>query len=239
GGRTVELHYERAGFRRGLHVTLDAPAPAPIHVGALVLFDLVLPPRAAWHLRMAARPATGGPLYAAPRLPAAEQAADETRLPASPALEAPEPLKRAFARGCADLRALALVESSAPPFVAAGVPWFLTLFGRDPLVTALMAGLDGAWMAEGALAALAPRQAQAPDDFRDAQPGKLPHEARQGELAWRKRIPQSPYYYGTADAPALFCLALWHAWRWTGERRLLDTYLGTALAALRWCAELG
>jgi hypothetical protein len=54
------------------------------------------------------------------------------------------------------------------------------LFGRDPLVTALMAELDGSWLAEGTLAALGPLQATVRDDFRDAEPGKLPHELRRG-----------------------------------------------------------
>jgi glycogen debranching enzyme len=122
--------------------------------------------------------------------------------------------------------------------VGAGAPWFYTLFGRDQLVAGLMAGLAGTWPVVGALASLAPLQATTRDDWRDAEPGKLPHELRRGELAYRGLIPHTPYY-GTHDAPALFCLTLWHAWRWTGDRALLDAYLPTARAALRWCDELG
>ncbi|HEU5441364.1 MAG TPA: glycogen debranching N-terminal domain-containing protein [Ktedonobacterales bacterium] len=239
--RTIALHYERAGFRRGLRIALDAPDPMPIHVGALAVFDLLLLPGKTWHVRVTASPEVKGMTYGAPSMPNIENPPDSTDevIPPSPVIQAPELLGRPFTQGCADLRSLAFTQPSAPPFVAAGVPWFLTLFGRDPLVTSLMAGLDGAWSALGALAALAPRQARATDDYRDAQPGKFPHEARWGELAWRHRIPQSPYYYGAADTPALFCLALWNAWRWTGDHHLLDSYLETALAGLRWCAELG
>src|SRR5437588_12724654 len=89
----------------------------------------------------------------------------------------------------------------APPYVAAGVPWSLSLFGRDPLVAALLSGLIGAWSAQGALAALGELQASRRDDWWDAEPGKLLHECRRGELASRNRIPFAPAYYGTHDAP--------------------------------------
>ncbi len=71
------------------------------------------------------------------------------------------------------------------------------------------------------------------------EPGKLPHEARRGELAMRNAIPFSPAYYGTHDAPALYCLTLWHAWRWTGDDQLLAAHLEAAKAAMRWCDEHG
>src|SRR5437588_4971235 len=75
------------------------------------------------------------------------------------------------------------------------------LFGRDPLVAALLSGLIGAWSAQGALAALGELQASRRDDWWDAEPGKLLHECRRGELASRNRIPFAPAYYGTHDAP--------------------------------------
>jgi glycogen debranching enzyme len=102
----------------------------------------------------------------------------------------------------------------------------------------LMAGLAGDWPARGALAALGALQASERDDWRDAEPGKLPHECRRGELAQLDLIPHA-CYYGTHDAPSLYCLTLWSAWRWTGDRELLDAHLPTARAALRWCEELG
>lgn len=105
-------------------------------------------------------------------------------------------------------------------------------------MTALMAGLHGAWLGEGALVALAAHQANTRDDWRDAEPGKLPHEIRNGELARRDLIPHRAYY-GTHDTQALYCLALWHLWRWTGNRSLLETHWDAACAALRWCEQYG
>ncbi len=142
-------------------------------------------------------------------------------------------------QGIADLHALAIPQAENPPYVAAGMPWFLTLFGRDPLVAALLSGLNGAWSAQGALAALGELQASRRDDWRDAEPGKLLHECRRGELASRNRIPFAPAYYGAHDAPALYCLTLWHTWRWTGDDKLLKAHLETAKAAIRWCDERG
>lgn len=236
-GRAEVLSYERAGFRRALHITFDAPDPRPTFVGALVLFDLELAPGAEWACCLEVVPEIDGEALSFAGDPHAPESSptpetEGVTIHTEPILEYP------FRRGRADLRALAVPQSGHPSYVAAGVPWFLTLFGRDSLVTALMAGLDGAWYAEGALAALAPLQASARDDWRDAEPGKLPHEVRRGELAFRGLIPQTPYY-GTHDAPALYCLVLWHAWRWTGDRGLLDAHLPVANAALRWCDELG
>lgn len=269
---SLDLRYAHRGFRRGLHVTFDAPGGPPIFAGAQVLFDLDLPPGpgVTWTCSIEATPRVDNPRLRSlgephphttsrhnhalpPRdsddsagadplntLAAATSATVETvEMLHGPDVDAPPVLVRPFHRGRADLRSLAIQQPPHPPYVAAGVPWFFTLFGRDPLVTALMAGLDGIWLAEGALAALAPRQAEETSDFHDAQPGKILHEARGGELSWEALIVASPYYYGTADAPSLFCLALWHAWRWTGRRALLDTYLPAARRALRWCEELG
>ncbi|HEU5330897.1 MAG TPA: glycogen debranching N-terminal domain-containing protein [Thermomicrobiales bacterium] len=234
----LTLTYEQAGFRRGLQITVVPSAGRLLIVGALALFDLELAPGAVWTGRLEAAPVIAGVRLRPAGDPRGPEPSPVPPSVAPLTLEAAPLLARPFARGRADLRALAVPQPPHPPYVAAGAPWFLTLFGRDTLVTALMAGLDGAWSAGGALAALGPLQATARDDWRDAEPGKLPHEIRRGELAQRGLIPHTPYY-GTHDTPALYCLALWHAWRWTGDRALLTAHLPTARAALRWCDELG
>lgn len=248
----LELRYHQRGFRRGLRLTFDSVGPAPIFVGALVVFELELGPGVEWRCCIEAAPILDGLLKSFPGDPHQRLAPDSGLADGDADGDAGEPvaapgiavealplLARPVACGRADLRALAVHQPPQAPYVAAGAPWFYTLFGRDPLMAGLMAGLTDPWILEGALAALAPRQAQTYDDFRDAQPGKILHEARWGELSWEHAIVASPYYYGTADAPALFCLALWQAWRWTGERRLLDRYIETARTAMSWCEDLG
>jgi glycogen debranching enzyme len=92
--------------------------------------------------------------------------------------------------------------------------------------------------ARGALATLARYQATAMDDWRDAEPGKIPHELRVGELAHFNRIPHTPYY-GTADATPLYLVALHEAWRWLGDTALLRRYRDVALRCLEWIDRHG
>jgi glycogen debranching enzyme len=230
------LRYEREGFARALHVRISPKQPISL-VGSRLQFDLTLAHGEDWHCCFDAEPEVGKRVLSMksdPHLPEPDPIAppDGLQIFADPLLASP------FERGRQDLHALALTQPEAPPFVAAGVPWFLTLFGRDSLLPALMGGLAGRWLAEGALAALASYQAHERDDFRDAEPGKLPHELRHDELTHRGDLPYSPYY-GTHEVPSLYCLALWHAWRWSGRHDLIDRHFDTALRALAWCESGG
>ena len=233
----ITLEYEREGFRRALHIRFTVDHPLPYFVGSQVVFDLDIPPGEAWECSVDVAPIIDGTHSKARGHLQVSEATPE-------AFAYPEPsvsgalVEGPFRQGQRDLHALAVPQDGAPPYAAAGVRWFLTLFGRDPLVTALMAGIDGPWTAEGILTALGRYQADRRDDWRDAEPGKLPHELRRGERAWQGVIPHTPYF-GTHDAPALYCLTLWNAWRWTGDNTLLDRHLSTAQAALRWCDDLG
>lgn len=234
----MTLIYERQGFRRGLRLRFHPNGPPPVCIGMLAVFELELPPGATWTCCVDAAPIIGREVLrfaGDPHGPAPRTLVPEAE---GPAIHSAQLLRGPFERGRSDLRALAIPQQGHPPYPAAGVPWFFTLFGRDTLMTSLMTGLGGAWAAEGTLAALGARQAHERDDWRDAEPGKLPHEIRQGELAYRGTIPHAAYY-GTHDAQALYCLALWQVWRWTGRRDLLDTHLETARAALRWCEQWG
>jgi glycogen debranching enzyme len=233
----LNLRYDRAGFRRGLEVTLitSEPKRPPTFVGPEVVFDLLLGPNEEWTCCLNAEVVLDGvrqPFVGDPHDPEPPDIPDT-----APTVSCDQLLQSVFERGHSDLHALA-VPYQDTPFVSAGVPWFMCLFGRDTLVSALMSGVVGDWPARGALAALSPLQATERDDWRDAEPGKIPHELRHGELAFRHLIPHTPYY-GTHDAPALFCLTLWNTWRWTGDDGLLDAHFETAQLALRWCDEHG
>jgi glycogen debranching enzyme len=235
-GASTSFVYERADFRRALHVSFSTSLRAPTFVGAQAVFDVLLEPRKPWKLCVDAVPELDGRRLESPADP---HTADPPELGSSAPAISSEPLLMApFECGSIDLSRLAMKHASGAEFVAAGAPWFLALFGRDTLVTALMAGLLGRWHTDGALGALAATQARSTDDFRDAQPGKIAHELRRGELAHFAAVPHTPYY-GTHDAPALFVLALWNGFRWTGDRGLLERHLPAAEAAMRWCDELG
>jgi glycogen debranching enzyme len=114
---------------------------------------------------------------------------------------------------------------------AAGVPWFVTLFGRDSLIVSYQNMAVSAGFARGALKRLAEHQATERDDWREAQPGKILHEIRFGELAHFHKIPFTPYY-GTADATILYLIVLSETYRWTGDVDLLKEYRKVAEACL-------
>jgi glycogen debranching enzyme len=121
---------------------------------------------------------------------------------------------------------------------AAGLPWFVALFGRDTLIASLQTMIVYPEFAAGTLEALAQYQATERDDYRDAEPGKILHELRYGELAYFKLIPHTPYY-GTADATPLYLIALHAGWKASGDRTLIDRHLPNAEACLTWIDKYG
>ena len=116
---------------------------------------------------------------------------------------------------------------------AAGIPWFVSLFGRDALTVSLQTLAVSPRFALGSLQALAGLQADSYDDRRDMQPGKIEHEVRHGELAALHLIPHTPYY-GAHEATTLYVLVAAEAWRWHGDRQALDTIRPHVERALAW-----
>src|SRR5256885_2053184 len=118
-----------------------------------------------------------------------------------------EPLKLTYARSIVDLAALRFYpqQGSEAAVPAAGLPWFQTLFGRDSLITSYQSLHIDPDLAATTLDVLASMQGTRRDDFRDEEPGKIPHELRFGELTAFKERPHSPYY-GSADATMLFLI---------------------------------
>ncbi|MEV4482929.1 amylo-alpha-1,6-glucosidase [Micromonospora coxensis] len=140
-----------------------------------------------------------------------------------------------------DLAALRLdleVRGQRIMLPGAGLPWFLTLFGRDTLITAYQTLTAGPMLARGALLALARLQGRRCDNFTDEEPGRILHEVRSGELTRTGRKPYTPYY-GTADATQLWLILLSEYWRWTGDDDLVRSLRDNALAALNWIDHFG
>ena len=142
-------------------------------------------------------------------------------------------------RSVADLRLL--VNDGPGPdqrYVAAGVPWFATLFGRDAIISAIQSVAFRPQLAVETLGVLAAYQATEIDDWRDAEPGKILHELRTGELAHSGELPHTPYY-GSVDSTPLWIILLGITFDWTGDRALLDRLWPNALAALGWIDRYG
>jgi glycogen debranching enzyme len=142
------------------------------------------------------------------------------------------------ARDILALRVEARLNDHAVILPAAGLPWFLTVFGRDTIITAFQSVAFGPQLARGALLQLASTQGTEYDDFRDEEPGKIMHEIRQGELTVLGLKPHSPYY-GAADSTMLWLILLSEYWRWTGDSGLLRDLQPNALAALAWIDAYG
>ena len=145
-------------------------------------------------------------------------------------------LERCYERSLADLASLRLKGPEwSHELPAAGMPWFMTLFGRDTLITSLQTMLFGPELATAALRALATLQATEDDAAIDAEPGKILHELRRGKAAesW------FPVYYGTVDATPLFLVLLSEVWRWTGDDALVRELEPAARAALAWMDDHG
>jgi glycogen debranching enzyme len=146
-----------------------------------------------------------------------------------------ENLYRLFRQAVEDMGALRLYEwglDESQWLSAAGVPWFVTLFGRDSLIVSLQNMMINPGFARGALKKLAQFQAREMDDWRDAEPGKILHEVRFGELAHFDRIPTP--YYGTADATPLYLIVMHETWKWLGDIDLLRDHRETAIGCLDW-----
>jgi glycogen debranching enzyme len=136
-----------------------------------------------------------------------------------------------------DLHAL-MMPASGGTLPAAGIPWYVAPFGRDSLLTAYEALMINPDVARGTLGVLAGLQARADEAWRDAEPGKILHELRAGELARTNLIPHTPYY-GTVDATPLFLALAGAYYRWTLDADTMVALQPAFDAALDWIDASG
>jgi glycogen debranching enzyme len=149
-----------------------------------------------------------------------------------------EDLRLAVDRSIDDLAALRMHirddGTTLGDLPAAGLPWFMTVFGRDTLITSLQTLVMGPELALGSLETLAALQSTAHSDAHDAEPGKIVHEVRVGRVAAEGG---SFPYYGSVDATLLFLILLSEVYRWTGDPEPVQRLRPHAMAALRWMRE--
>ena len=246
-GTSMTLAYRHAEFRRSVTVASSSPA-ALTRAGFTYDIELghgqqwsttftITPHAAQTGIRFARREARGGPTD----VREAREAELEMWLAGAPFLEADDPaFVRTYRASLSDLGALRmrpdLAQGATLP--AAGLPWFMALFGRDSLITSFQALPYLPALAATTLRVLAARQATHRDDFHEQEPGKILHELRFGELTARGQRPHSPYY-GSADATPLFLVLLDEYHRWSGDDALVRDLEPNARAALAWIESSG
>lgn len=164
---------------------------------------------------------------------AGKHASFSETLAQTPRIETSNPLfDRALARSLADVRMLATANLS-DLYLAAGIPWYVALFGRDSCITAFETLAYHSSLARSTLRLLAQYQGTKHDDFRDESPGKILHELRVGEQANLREVPMTPYY-GTVDATPWFLILLAEYIRWTGDIALFKELENNVSRALQW-----
>ena len=244
--RRLEVSYVNADFKRSISVR--AIGAEMDYANGRLTFAVALAPAEAWHTCVLYDLGDGERTYSAQM----QCAKDEPISASARALAAwksqvlnlstsNEEFYRTFHQAVDDIAALRLPyggehgESFVP---AAGLPWFTALFGRDSLISSLQNMMVYPEFAAATLDVLGRQQATERDDYRDAEPGKILHEMRFGELAHFKLIPHTPYY-GTADATPLYLITLHEAWLWTGDLDMVRRQMPVAEGCLRWIDEWG
>ncbi len=245
--RRLTLSYAVDGYERAVTIAADQAATVTRQGFA---FEVGLAPGERWTVTFTVTPHSAQPggsfVRRTPRGPMGEllrakSAELEDWLATAPVLTATAPdLMRTYRASLSDLAALRLHPdlAAAGTLPAAGLPWFMALFGRDSLITSFQALPFLPGLAATTLRVLAARQATVRDDVHEQEPGKILHELRFGELTARGLRPHSPYF-GTADATPLFLVLLDEYHRWSGDDALVGELEDNARAALAWIDDSG
>ena len=240
----LRTKYQNRTFRRDLVVRVDKADSPPQYANGHLVFTMTLPPKGTWHVCRHWLPIIGRRIPDVLECNALmrDRAKLDTEVLPPVRLEADHStLPAIWQQSVADMEALRIKEFAVGRSVfvpAAGIPWYVTLFGRDSLVVAMESISGFPEFAIGALDRLAAYQATDDDPQADKEPGKVPHELRFGELAELGLLPFAPYY-GTADATPLFIVVLSYAFEWSADKRLLRRYRDNAEAAMSWLLEHG
>jgi glycogen debranching enzyme len=240
----VTYSYRRSGVTRGVQLRFVGPTEL---TDGLATFEVVVPARGEWSTCIEVAPVFDGKAYD-PRYRCGQPVdlATPTERLAEwrrqvPQVETSHPgLKEVIARSAEDLGALRIFDPEFPErvVVAAGAPWFMTVFGRDSLLTAWMALLVDPDLARGVLQTLARFQGTDIDPRHDEEPGRILHEMRFGDAA-SLSLGGGSIYYGTADATPLFVMLLGEMRRWGVAREMVDELLPNAARAIEWIEKFG
>lgn len=244
---TLTTEYHNGTFKRGIIAAPDSSSTPPHYANGRLFFDVSLDPGKSWSACVNFIALVDGEVLE-PRHTDAEITVTKAGQVMANFLDIATRLQSSnvevmatYQQALTDMGALRIeVEDNGQTFwmPAAGIPWFVAVFGRDSIIASLQTMAVDYEFGRGTLVKLAQLQATEIDDWRDAQPGKILHEIRQGELAQRHEIPHTPYY-GTIEATILWIITLAEAYNWNADPSLLDTCRIPLARALAWIDEYG
>ncbi len=265
GGRLVfdyraEHYYEHHGesgessIHRGLTLRIDRATSKAFYTNGRIAFNVELAPHGVWHACFDYIPSIDGeilqPIYGCRAFSGNQSGRDRRRqdylrqatgfrVRGSGALTpvvlgAVEQAKRDLAA----LRLNELDDGHGGWVVAGGLPTYVNLFGRDPLLSGLLSSMLDQGILRGVLAALARWQGTRFDDWRDEQPGRMLHQMQDSPLAALNYSPLGRYY-GSLSSPPLYSQALAELWAWTADVAAVRPFVDAALTALRWMDQYG
>jgi glycogen debranching enzyme len=238
-----------AQLKRALIVHVENSASVPSYRDGRLRFGISLKPRACWHACVKFIPVFDGtqmlPLYGCReffgvhneldrrrRIFLSESTQFETIEESTLAATVTSALNQAKV-DLADLRLPDLDRNERAWVMAAGLPIYIALFGRDTLTAGWQAALASTAMMRGALSELPKWQGKVENDWRDEQPGRMLHEAHTGPLAILNYNPRSRYY-GASTTSGFYPVVLSEFWHWTGDKRAIEPLIEPALLALEW-----
>jgi glycogen debranching enzyme len=238
-----------ARIHRGLVVRIENSDSPVVYRPSRLRFEIRLRPRERWHTCIKFIPVFDGkmmpPLYNCHQFFDARNALDQARVHflssstrfttiSGPKLAAV--VESALQQAKHDLAALRLPDLGRDErawVMAAGLPIYVALFGRDVLTAGWQAAIASSSMMSGALYELPKWQGKVENDWRDEQPGRMLHEAHTGPLAALNYNPRSRYY-GAATTSSFYPVVVSELWHWTGDKNLVRPLLKPALLALAW-----
>ena len=234
-----------ANVHRTVEIRIVADGVQPEYADGRFSFAVSLPPRGALHVCIRIGAEIDGALIVEPGRchdlgELVLSASAGTRIESIESEGATADVLATLAQAANDLLALRLpdLDRGAAWTVAAGLPQYVALFGRDTLTAGWQAGILGPELLTGALHVLAERQGTKEDDWYDEQPGKMLHEAHTGPLSALDFNPRARSYSSITTA-GLYAFAVAELWHWTGDRRLVRQFVEPALRAVRWLDRYG
>ncbi|MEY2568464.1 MAG: hypothetical protein QOE35_2993 [Actinomycetota bacterium] len=241
---TLQFRYRRGATRRGVDVAFGEQAKV---TGNVVTFEVIVPARGTWTTCVQVTTYIDGEAIE-PRYQCGHPVERSTPVERLERWRAQTPqlatdhegLRTVVARSAEDLGALRIFDPDYPDraVIAAGAPWFMTLFGRDSLITAWMALIVDPDLALGVLQTLARFQGEKVDPRSEEEPGRILHEMRFGDAA-SLSLGGGRVYYGSVDSTPLFVMLLGELRRWGLAREVVDQLAPHADRAMAWIEEYG